>query len=42
MDVALEALTLGLEKGVKANEIWSYCKPLRVSKIILPYLEALA
>lgn len=42
MDVALEALKLGLEKGVKANEIWSYCKPLRVSKIILPYLEALA
>ena len=42
MDVALEALKLGLEKGVKANEIWSYSKPLRVSKVILPYLEALA
>lgn len=42
MDVALEALKLGLEKGIKANEIWSYCKPLRVSKVILPYLEALA
>jgi predicted transcriptional regulator of viral defense system len=42
MDVALEALKMGLGKGVKANEIWIYCKPLRVTKVILPYLEALA
>lgn len=42
MDVALEALKLGLEKGVKADEIWSFAKLLRVSKVILPYLEALA
>lgn len=42
MDVALEALKLGLEKGVKAEEIWSFAKLLRVSKVILPYLEALA
>lgn len=42
MDVALEALKRGLEKGVKADEIWSFAKQLRVSKTILPYLEALA
>lgn len=41
-DVALEALKLGLEKGVKADEIWSFSRQLRVSNTILPYLEALA
>ncbi|MBT9548151.1 MAG: hypothetical protein IV090_22355 [Candidatus Sericytochromatia bacterium] len=42
LDVALEALKLGLKKGVKADEIWSFSKGLRVSKVILPFLEALA
>lgn len=42
MDIAIEALKLGLEKGVKANDIWAFSQQLRVNKIILPYLEALA
>lgn len=42
MDVALEALRLGLEKGVRSEDIWLSAKRLRVSQIILPYLEALA
>lgn len=42
MDVTLDALKLGLNKGVKADEIWSFSKQLRVSNVILPYLEALA
>lgn len=42
LDVALEALKLGLEKGIKSDEIWFFAKQLRVNKTILPYLEALA
>ena len=42
MDVALEALKMGLAKGVNANDIWEFAKILRISKIILPYLEAMA
>ena len=42
LDVALEALRESLrEKRITINELWTYAKICRVSKVMLPYLEAI-
>jgi predicted transcriptional regulator of viral defense system len=42
IDVALEALREGLkQKSFTSNDIWKYAEICNVSKIIMPYMEAM-